>query len=333
MSPISWTRIAFWLLALVSIWGKIQSAHAGLIINPTWDTTITSDVNSAIIQATINSAIAEYEAKFADPITVDIKFQEGGGLGSSSTWIYSTNYASFRSALNADATTANDATALATLPIDPLNPVTGDSTIYATKANLQAVGYSVGATPDGFNGTITLNTSIMNLSRSGPQNPALYDLKAVVQHEIDEVLGTSAGVGGSLGPRPIDFFRYASAGIRNYTTSGDTAYFSIDGGSTLLVQYNQSGSGDYGDFHTGIGLYVQNAFGTPGAQPNLGVELTMLDVVGFDLVAVPEPNSLALVGMGIAGFVAARHRKRKTTACSDKNGPSTRAMIVAVTPD
>jgi len=46
-----------------------------LVINATFDSSITGDVNSAAIQAMINDAIAIYEASFNDPITVSILFR------------------------------------------------------------------------------------------------------------------------------------------------------------------------------------------------------------------------------------------------------------------
>jgi len=52
------------------------SAHANLVIKATFDSTITSDPNAAVIESTINSVIALYEASFSDPITVTITFHE-----------------------------------------------------------------------------------------------------------------------------------------------------------------------------------------------------------------------------------------------------------------
>src|SRR5215813_6182549 len=94
--------------------GVAAPASANLVIIPTFGSSITSDPNAATIENTINAAIAQYEAIFADPITVNITFQEGLGLGSSITQIVQVPYASFRTALIADQTTANDATAVAT---------------------------------------------------------------------------------------------------------------------------------------------------------------------------------------------------------------------------
>src|SRR3989442_6324760 len=86
-------------------------AWANLIINPTFAANINSDPNAATIKATINAAIAIYNTQFADPITVNITFQEGGGLGSSSTFFNSVSYASYLAALTADSKTGDYATA------------------------------------------------------------------------------------------------------------------------------------------------------------------------------------------------------------------------------
>src|SRR5208282_600156 len=97
------------------------------------------------------------------------------------------------------------------------------------------------------------------------------------------------------GVGPLDLFRYASNGIRSFTYSSDVApYFSIDGGATNIVFFNQFGYGTYfGDWGNGnvpavaagnSPPQVQDGFGTPGASPDLGAgELIALDVVGYTL--------------------------------------------------
>src|SRR2546423_3403263 len=54
-----------------------------LVINPTFAMNIQNDPNAASIEATINRTIAAYESFINDNVTVDITFQEGGGLGGS----------------------------------------------------------------------------------------------------------------------------------------------------------------------------------------------------------------------------------------------------------
>jgi len=298
----------------------LAPANAALIINPTFDTTITSDPNASTIMATINSAISDYAAAFTDPITVNIKFQLGGGLGSSSTWIGSFSYSQFLTALTADRTTANDNTAVASLPSQAFNPVNGNANVFLTTANFKALGFNVG-TPDGFDGTITLNTSIMNLTRQSI-DPSKYDLHAVAQHEIDEVLGIQSALNGASngGPTPsgavstFDLFRYDQNGNRSFSTASSAeAYFSINGGTTRLARFNQTAGGDFSDFYSpgGPAPQVQDAFGTPGSTPNLGVELTALDILGYDLTEnpVPEPSTAAFLAMGILAGACWKRRR------------------------
>src|SRR5262249_52899593 len=103
---------------------------------------------------------------------------------------------------------------------------------------------------------------------------------------------------------PEDLFRYNSSGGRSFTTSSSaTAFFSING-TTLLAQFdNQNDGGDFGDWQSnplppGVNPQVQDAFATPGATPSLGVELTALDVIGYD--PVPAPS----IGHGFSAVLA-----------------------------
>jgi hypothetical protein len=301
----------------------VSPAQSQLNIIPTFDASITGHANAATIMATINSAIAVYESTFNDPITVNIKFSDmGSGLGASNTWIQQHSYTQYRTSLAADATSADDATALATLPVQATSPVDGNTNMWVTFANLKAIGINPGASPDGFDGSIGLNLSIINFDRVSI-NPANYDLFAVAGHEIDEVLGLGSGLNLPLGfprlSRPQDLFRYSANGVRSYTTSSTaTSYLSIDGGATNLVGFNQNGGGDYGDWFS-LGPHtprVQDAFGTPGATPNFGVELTNLDVIGYTRVTanqVPEPSSVAFLGtsaLGLGGMLLRRRARR-----------------------
>lgn len=136
-----------------------QSADA-LAITPTFASNITSDPNAVAIEGTINTAISTYEADFIDPINVAITFQEmANGLGASSTTFFNVSYPTYHTALVADATTANDTTALTRLAVDGSgvnNPITGNSTI-------NGAGPGTGI-PDGI---IGLNTHITSPGSPG----------------------------------------------------------------------------------------------------------------------------------------------------------------------
>src|SRR5262249_8905391 len=68
------------------------AVSAGLHITATFDVSITSDPNAAAIEAAINTAIGNFESQFSDPITVNITFSTGGGLGGSSAYYGNLSY-------------------------------------------------------------------------------------------------------------------------------------------------------------------------------------------------------------------------------------------------
>src|SRR4029077_1222407 len=121
-------------------------SSGALVITPTFDSSITGDANSAAIQAMINSAIADYESLFNDPITVTILFRyattlpdgsemPGGAVAVSLSVIYTVPWNSYIGALTADATTSNDTTANASLPGSALS-----TNILPSRAEGRAVG-------------------------------------------------------------------------------------------------------------------------------------------------------------------------------------------------
>jgi hypothetical protein len=175
--------------------------------------------------------------------------------------------------------------------------------------------------------------------RSGPQPSGTYDIYSAVEHETDEVLGTSSCITGNsdnpatittsvnctnglngnpgTGVSAADLFRYSAAHTRSYLSSanGTTAYFSINSGVTPTANYNNSPNGaDYGDWDSAT-LRIQNAFGTPDTTgtdiTNDGrSEIAVLDAVGYNLVsATPEPGTMALLGLGF-GTLAIYQRRR-----------------------
>ena len=110
-----------------------------------------------------------------------------------------------------------------------------------------------------------------------------------------------------------DLFRFAGAGVRSFATNASVtepcsagtpqAFLSIDAGATNSNEFNNcSDGGDYGDWITHTPGQVQNAFASSGF-PTLTAtspETRALDVIGYDLVAVPAPASLLLVGSALA---------------------------------
>jgi len=275
---------------------QVSGSGAGLTIIPTFDANI-----DAATQTVINNAIAFYQNTFTDNITVNIEFHDmSTGLGHSTFFIFTIPYMSYRTALGANATSADDATALANTPSGSTNPVTSSSNILVKSPNGRALGFNLpeqtfpmGSPCPMFTGSgcIGLNVTLANSHGA---------LTAVVEHEIDEVLGLGSALQGTttpVDPWAEDLFRWASPGVRSFAantstthpcTSTPASFFSIDGGTTNVNQFNNcNNGGDYGDWITHAPSQVQDAFTNFSGSPSLNVtspEVRALDVIGYTIV-------------------------------------------------
>src|SRR6266849_2728996 len=204
--------------------GLVIAPHpdAGLVINPTFDTSITNNANAAAIEAMVNNAIAVFQAQFSDPITVSILFRYSttdpqghplspGTLAQSGYIVYAIPWSTYINTLTADAKTTNDVTANASLPGSPLGMAMN---VRVSSANGRALGLSTAGKLDsmgGFTGTfdgiVTLN-SANSFQFSRPHGPN-FDAQRSTEHEMDEVLGLGSSiVVGSSGQdlQPQDLF-------------------------------------------------------------------------------------------------------------------------------
>jgi hypothetical protein len=287
-------------------------ASAQIVINPTFDSSITNDPNALAIETGITAAVAQYATLFSDNLTVNIYFMETTStLGSSSNARVQVDYPTFRSDLAAKPRTATKQAALTALPIQSTSPADGNTLMWVTTANARALGINAGSGTDSI---VSLDTAMMNLTRVSI-DPAKYDLQAVVQHEVDEALGLGSGLDLTSNrlSKPEDLYRYSAPGVRSYTTSSSaSSFFSVDGQGMQMAFSQAGGSADYGDWTPSGTAHVQDAFGTPGATPNLNVEITALDAIGF--TPVPEPSSLALVALGALAWARCRGRHRVATS-------------------
>jgi hypothetical protein len=193
-------------------------AHANLIIVPTFDPSITSDPNAAVIESAVQSVISTFETDIANNITVDIYFEEGPGLGTSDSQTSNISYTTFYNDL-----VANNANPAAIAGLNSsggnantnggLNPVTNNSQITLDSANLRALGFNqapdcyltsgiamyglpeICTGPNGgaaYDGVIALDVTATFPPQ--PDNGSFYSLVSVAEHEIDEVLGTGSAL-------------------------------------------------------------------------------------------------------------------------------------------
>jgi len=298
------------------------TTSSGLVINPTFDSSILNDPNSAAIQSAINQAIAIYQSLFSDPITISILFRysntkpdghpfPSGSLSLSDFVIYSIPWDTYINALRADAKTANDATANASLPPNSLS-----TNISVSGANGRAIGqntppamFANGTVGDGgpYDGIVSLNSSVP-FQFTRPPSASNYDARRSIEHEMDEVLGLGSHLPGGGDLQPQDLFSWSAPGTRNLTSSG-SRYFSINSGNTNIVGFNQDPGGDLGDWLSAscpqANPYVQNAFGCMGQVSDVTAtspEGVSLDVIGYDL-ASPPPLPAQLGNISTRAFV------------------------------
>jgi hypothetical protein len=326
----------------------------GLTIHPTFDSSITGNPNAAAIQAMINRTIAIYESLFIDPITIQIRFRYAttgpdgsalphGLISQSDTTLY-TNipWNTYISASRADARTSNDDIANASLPGNALSP-----NIRPGSANGRAVGlntppamFANGTVGQGgpYDGIVTLNSS-KPFQFSRPVNGNNFDAQRTTEHEIDEVIGLGSRVGhNSNDLRPQDLFSWSSAGHRNITSSG-TRYFSIDGGVTNIVGFNQDPDGDFGDWLSApcpqAHPYPQNAFSCTGQSSDIAAtspEGINLDVIGYDLTQTSQTIQTILSNISTRSFVQTGEHVMIGGFIIQGSGPK-RVIIRAIGPE
>ena len=277
----------------------------GLVIHPTFDSSITNSPNSAIIQAAINRAISIYETLFTDPITIEVRFRYAtalpdgtpvSGLAQSLIVVYGAGWNTWINALRGDATSSNDNIAIASLPATALF-----GGILGASANGRALGqntppamFADGTVGTGgpYDGIVTLN-SASQLQFSRPTDANRFDAQRAIEHEIDKVMGLLYSPNDFM---PDGLFSWSSPGSRNFDTSG-RRYFSIDGGVTSIIDFNQSPNGSFADWLSSAcpqaHPYVQNAFPCAGQYSDISPtspEGINLDVIGYNLPQTGQPS-------------------------------------------
>lgn len=273
------------------------SSTSGLVININWDASVASAPTG--FTAAVTSAVDYLESLFSNPVTITISVGYGevdgsalgsNELGESLAYLNSYGYSTIKNALAADATSATDASAVASLPATA--PTNG--TYWLTTANAKALGLASGTGTDGFVG---FSSSLpFTYNDSNGVASGTYDFSGTALHELTEVMGRLLFAGGTIGTTAnsyglLDLFHYSSAGVLD-TSASTPGYFSANGGVTNQGQFNTVAGGDPGDWSSSMGNDSFDAFSNSGVLNSFSTDDTnLLDAIGWNLAGSSKPST------------------------------------------
>jgi hypothetical protein len=240
----------------------------------------------------VAAAVQFFETEFTNPITINLHVGYGevqglplspGNLGSSLVTSIFSSYSAVRGAFVAHATSSDDMTAVGTLP----NTILSGINVLVAPPEAAALGLIPSTTPIdayvGFGNSANFSYDLVNNLLNGAPPPGQIDFFGTVAHEISEVMGRTLRVGeivsGLPSYTPLDAFHYASPGVLAQVPGG---YFSLDGGVTVLDNFNTQPGGDFGDWSAAAGHDSFLAFANPSVlNPVTETDLRLMDVIGY----------------------------------------------------
>lgn len=328
------------LLAMTSLAAALASAPAhALTININPGGALAA--NSAALGA-FNRAASQWAARISDPITVTINANlaslSPGVLGQASSVILNAGYDTLRNAMVADSAGETDDGVVSALPtsgqFSALLP-TGfgfNGQLSATKANLKALGFtgldSQFGTADA---DITFSTNFsFDFDVSDGVGAGLIDFETVAAHEIGHALGFRSVVDtidvliaqnqvGNIAPSTLDLFRFPAGGDPNTLAEFTANARSLVPGNGAVFDdlahelafstgaFNGDGrqASHWKDNNlTGTLMGIMDPTLASGTFVPVGDnDLRALDLIGYDIAAVPVPAALYLFVSGLTGMV------------------------------
>jgi hypothetical protein len=314
--------------------GLTATSVNALTIDPEFSSSITGAANAASIEGAISTAINTVESLYSNTGTVGIVFTTGTGnfVAQSSTADYSESYVQYTSllGLNSINNPANTTLSTAIANLGSGNkPGPGGSVLVTSAGARVALGLAsatgfynssgtfVSAGGQAYDGVITLNTGL-SLNYTTTAVAGQFSAIAAFEAQINEILGgggqgsvlNQIPAGGSKTAYPnigvLDLYRYSAPGVPSFSSANGTyAYFSVDGGVTDIMQFNDNPNDEFGDWALGTcdvqSVPTVSCEGTEPAYTTSSPEFTMMESIGYDPVtATPLPSTWTML---IAGFV------------------------------
>ncbi len=325
-------------------------APAQLVINMTPDANLAA--NPAALAA-FNRAAQSWSSLFDNPVTINIDAglspMANSDTGLTTPTFVSGAYTTIRNKLVANAAGNPSLAITASLPTAPTftlpSGFTYSGNIALTRANAKAMGFSVAA---GSDATITFNSNFaFDYDNSNGVSPGAIDFQSVATHEIGHALGFDSAVdvvdgssSGSILPDPLDLFRFHNVAGQVPTSAAQFSTFARDmtpGNddvfsdaalqlqlSTGAIEGDGRGASHWkDDALTGIYIGIMDPsfnFGT--TESITAADVRALQMIGWDVTPVPEPSTIALVGLVAAGS-AGYSRRRRTPIVSANSLPVT----------
>jgi hypothetical protein len=236
------------------------------------------------------------------------------------------------------------------------NGSSNNSILDISRANAKALGFASGTALQPNDALLDASISFSSnfswdFDRSNGITPGTFDFVGVAIHEIGHAMGFTSGVdtvdfvsapngdpsflGVELDPyrvfTALDLYR---RGQRNgggldfaYGGSGtNTPYFSIDGGTTSLGTFSTgvyNGDGRQAShWKDNLGLGILDPTLAPGELATVtSLDVLAIDVIGYDLVVVPEPATVVLLAAGIVVGLSSRAGLRRRSPAPPPHPP------------